>query len=616
MKSIFFLILSSGYVFGFGLSNAKTNNKTFLVGGEEIYQTKCAFCHNGTVKEAPRLEALQNLSFNRIENALKSGVMKIQGASLSQEEISLVAKFISKIDSDKRTVSLGICNETSVFNHQKNNLKVPNWGMGLNNQRFVPSKHTSINEQNIGRLILKWAFGFPEANCARSQPTIAENTLFTASQQGTIYALDLATGCIRWSFQADSEVRSAISIGFDNNGKANRLYFGDFRANVYALDLITKKLIWKKKVDNFEQATITGSLTLYQNRLYVPVSSTEVVSAYNPKYECCKFRGSLVALDAKNGQEIWKTFTVEEAKPQDKNKIGTQNFGPSGAPIWSSPTIDTKRGLVYVGTGENYSTPTSATSDAIIAFSIKTGKIVWIKQTVSQDAWNGACTMPDGANCPKNHGPDYDFGASPILIQRKNGNDIILAGQKSGMVFAMNPNEKGKIIWQAKVGRGGIMGGIHWGMASNENTLFVPINDREAYPADKDKMAFSGLHSIDVNDGKFLWSNVLENKCGDANWSCGSGISAAITLADGLVYGGSLDGIFRVFSSKTGKILFEFDTKQTYKTVNGLEANGGTIDSAGPVVLGNQVFVNSGYAKFGEKAGNVLLCFELKNEIK
>ncbi len=576
--------------------------------GEEIYKSKCVFCHNGTVKEAPRFEALQLLSSNAIIKSLQSGVMKVQGSSLSADEKTLVANFISKIGFQEKTAIAGMCDDLKTPKNETP--KVSNWGMGLSNQRFVDSKTTSITSENAGKLTLKWAFAFPEATCARSQPTIAGNTLYTASQHGIIYAIDTKTGCIKWTFQTESEVRSAISIGTDKNGYANRLYFGDFKANVYALDISTRKLLWKKKIETNEQATITGSLNLYQNRLYIPVSAIEVISAYNPQYECCKSRGSVVALDATNGKQIWKTYTIDEPKPSSKNSVGTQNFAPSGAPVWCSPTIDTKRGLLYIGTGENYTSPSTATSDAIIALSLATGKIEWVKQTVSQDSWNAACTMPDGANCPPNFGPDYDFGAAPILVE--GNQDLILAGQKSGMVYAMNPDKAGEIVWQARVGRGGIMGGIHWGMASDQKTLFVPINDRDVYEVDKDKPAFSGLHALNIADGKFIWSKIQENTCGDAKWSCGPGLSAAITLANDVVFGGSLDGVFHAYSSKNGSIFWEFDTKREFEATNGIKASGGTIDSAGAVVVGNQVFINSGYAKFGEKAGNVLLCFEIK----
>ena len=304
--------------------------------GEQIYQTKCNFCHNGTIKEAPRIESLQLLSSNAIVKALQSGVMKVQGSTLSKKEHELVAEFISKIGKEKNEVIAGKCAENSKENASKT--VVGNWGMGLNNARFV-NKNIGINAANVAKLSLKWVFAFPESTRARCQPTLAGNTIFTSNQNGLIYALDKNSGCIRWTFQAENEVRSSLVIGSDKNGFANRLYFSDFKANVYALDLKNQKLLWKKRVDDHEQATITGTLSLFNGHLYVPVSSTEIVNAMNPKYQCCTFRGSVVALNEQNGDLIWKTYTTEEPKPQGFNKSNTQNFAPSGAPVWSSLTI-------------------------------------------------------------------------------------------------------------------------------------------------------------------------------------------------------------------------------------------------------------------------------------
>ncbi|MDB5242700.1 MAG: pvaA [Spirosoma sp.] len=598
------LLAASGFWGGLPITNDA---------GEQLYKTKCAMCHGGTVAEAPRFEALQRLSVNAITEALQTGVMKAQGASLTPGERRLVAEYISKLGSAETQAKLGQCNQAITVNTSSQKSRISSWGMGLGNLRYVAAPDLRITAGNVAQLSLSWAFAFPDATRARSQPTVVGNTLFTASQQGVIYALDIATGCIRWTFQADAEVRSAMVVGTDENGLANRIYFGDFKANVYALDLRTRQLVWRKRIDDHEQATITGSPVLYRNRLFVPVSSTEVVAAYNAKYPCCTFRGSVVALDVADGAVAWKTYMTTTPAPQALNSAGTQTYGPSGAPVWSSPTIDAKRGLLYIGTGENYSRPASPTSDAILALSLATGKINWIRQTISQDAWNAACTQPGLANCPDQHGPDYDFGAPPILVSRPGQPDLILAGQKSGMVYALNPDADGAIVWQRRVGRGGIMGGIHWGMASDGETLYVPINDHDAWPADSAKPAFPGLHALNVANGSVKWSVIEKDRCEKGTkWVCAPGLSAAITLIPGVVFGGSLDGMLHAYSTTDGRTLWDFNTDQAFDSVNGVRASGGTIDSSGPVVVGDQLFVNSGYAKFGEKAGNVLLAFTLK----
>ncbi len=576
--------------------------------GEKLYLFNCAICHNGAVKEAPKLETLQKYTQQNIVKALKTGVMKVQGAALSSLEQKLVAEYISKITETK--VILGLCvNKKSTLQKPA----VANWGMGLKNQRYIVD-NVGINENNVAKLEVDWVFGFPDATCARTPPTVAGNTIYTASQQGVIYALDKASGCIKWTYQADNEVRSAIVLGTNSSGFVDKIFFADLAANVYAFDIVKMKLLWKKHADDHKVATITGSIAQYNGVLYVPISSGEVISAYNPNYECCTFRGAVMALEAKTGNTIWKTYTIDEPKPTVKNAVGIQNFGPSGAPVWSNPTLDIFRKQLYIGTGENYSQPATKTSDAILALDLITGKIKWATQTIEQDAWNAGCTTtPKSANCPENNGPDYDFGAPPILVKTENGKDILLAGQKSGIVFGLNPDD-GTIIWQKQVGRGGIMGGVHWGMASDSKTLFVPINDKDVYPKDKDKPAFPGVHALNVLDGKSVWSAMEKDICvTPRKFVCAPGISAAITLIPGLIFGASIDGRLHAYSSKSGEKLWEFNTDRTFETANKVAGSGGTIDSTGPVVAGNQLFVNSGYAKFGEKAGNVLIAFKIKN---
>ena len=427
--------------------------------GETLYQTNCALCHNAGLGEAPRLEALQLLSKEAILTSLQTGVMRNQGALLSVEEQEAVALFVSKVDASKISgeTTPGMCEESSAATAK---IRVSNWGLDLSNTRFVKEEALSINAENVSRLALDWVFPFPQASRARCQPTIAGNTLYTADQHGLIYALDRHTGCIRWTYKAENEVRSAISIGTDQDGNAQTLYFGDFKANVYALEIATRKLIWKVQVDDHPDATITGSLNLYQGHLYVPVSSTEIISAARDStYACCTFRGSVVALDASNGRQIWKTYTsADKPAPKGKTRAGTAIMAPSGAPVWSSPTIDSKRQVLYVGTGENYSRPTSEGSDAIIAMSLADGRIQWIRQTIARDAWNAACVGEDGPNCPENHGPDADFGAPPILVSREGKPDLILAGQKSGMVFALDPDNHGEDPLAGTCGPGRLYG--------------------------------------------------------------------------------------------------------------------------------------------------------------
>ena len=583
--------------------------------GAEVYQNNCAVCHSGAVSEAPKLASLQLLSKEAIVTTLRTGVMRNQADRLSKEQHEQLAAFIS---AGKETETLaraitGICKEENSDASLDTTPIIGNWGMGLQNKRYYDGNDLKISAENVSGLKLSWAFAFPNATRARSQPTIVGNTLYTASQHGTIYALDRKTGCIRWTFQAAEEVRSALVVGTDENGVASRLYFGDFAATVYSLDLKTKKLLWKRKVDDHQMATITGSLNVFENRLYVPVSSLEIISAFDENYECCTFRGAMVSLNADTGEQLWKTYTIPEAaKPNGKTRVGTTIMGPSGAPIWTTPTIDTKRRVLYFGTGENYTRPVSKTSDAIMAMNMDDGKILWTQQMYPDDAWNGACVYPPyGPNCPEFHGPDADFGA-PVMLITSGEKDILLAGQKSGDVYALDPDNAGAVLWTELVGRGAIMGGVHWGMASDGETLYVPINDQNDYPLHKEKPIQPGVHALNIKDGKRIWSTIEENRCGESEaYECGPGISAAITATPEVLFAGALDGVLKAYDTKTGKELWAYDTNRDYNAVNGEKAHGGAIDSDGPVVVGNQLFITSGYAKFGEQPGNVLLAFEV-----
>ena len=615
---LFLVVLFVGFVawFYWQISHVPTESIVADLDTKALFETRCGVCHNGGSPEAPLVAALKLLPEERILAAMKTGVMRNQAAMLTEEQHQQLAAYISEVDNTEtvQKVLKGLCATENLEVEISAGPQIDDWGLGLENKRYYNQPDLKINAANVGDLALSWVFAFPNASRARVQPTIAGNTLFTASQLGTVYALDRQTGCIRWTFQANAEIRSALVIGRDSTNKANRLYFSDFNAFVYAVDLTTQKLLWKVKIDEHPNATITGTLSLFEDRLYIPVSSTEILSAVDEQYPCCSFRGSMVALNKADGSLVWKTYTIKDA-PTEKGTTseGTPIFAPSGAPIWTGVTIDTLRRVLYIGTGENYTRPTTKTSDAIIAFALEDGEMLWAQQTMPGDAWNGACvTLFRRGNCPDESGPDADYGAPPILVNA-GSRTILLAGQKSGVVYGLDPDQQGAIIWQQQVGRGGTMGGIHWGMATDGQTLFVPINDRGLYNINKEILKKPGMHALNVADGQQLWSTIEEDRCpGLTLRGCGPGISAAITLTPEVVYGGALDGIMKAYATDDGRELWAYDTKRDYQAVNGVKAFGGAIDSDGPIVVGNQLFITSGYAKFAEKEGNVLLAFVLK----
>lgn len=578
--------------------------------GGALYGANCSMCHDTGEGEAPRTEALRKLLPERILAAMSEGVMVPQAEHLSEEHRWQIAHYLGKIDSG--AVQSNKCSSETMSGAKTSPVYVSNWGHGEGNQRFAAK--SQINSENVASLELDWVFAYPDAARARTQPTVAGNTVYTAGQSGVVFALDMNSGCVLWQYQAEAEVRSAISIDVGPQGEAVRLYFGDFEGSFYGFDINERQLIWKRRVDAHPAATVTGSAILNEDTIYVPVSSREVVSAVNPDYECCTFRGAVLALNKHTGEQVWKTRMVAKPQVVGENSEGTPSWGPSGAPIWSSPTIDVKRGLLYVGTGENYSHPTSKTSDAIVAMSLRDGAISWINQVTKDDAWNGSCGRPNPANCPENRGPDYDFGAPPILVTTKGGKDVILAGQKSGRVYAMDPDNDGKLLWDLQVGRGGIMGGVHWGMATDGLHVYVPVSDISVYAYDAHKPPQSGLHAVDIETGNFVWRTLTKNICGDAKWRCSPGLSAAVSQSNDIVLGGGLDGMVRAFSAETGAILWEFSTNRPFMAANGAIAEGGSLDSDGPVIVGDRMFVTSGYDKWGQKFGNVLLSFKLNKK--
>ena len=455
------------------VSKTKTVDPETLPGAAH-YRQYCAGCHEGQVPKAPQKVFLQMLSADAIHHALTAGIMQPQASAMTAAQKREVADYLGStmVLSGERREAPRCDAAHAKFDPAQLPLQS---GWGYDNRRSIEGADAGLDAASTATLELKWAFEFPNAIRARSQPSIAYGAVFVGSPDGTVYALDLKSGCVRWTFAAGAEVRTGIVVVA---GDEPRVYFGDLIARTYALDAFTGRLIWSVKVDDHPSATQTGTPAYRDSRLYVPVSSLEVTSAADPKYECCTFRGSVVALDAKDGTQLWKSYSI--AKPPSQTgatSAGTRVLGPSGSPIWNSPTVDTRRGLLYVGTGENYSSPADDTSDALFALRMTDGVIQWKRQTTVADAWNVGCMIKDNPNCPTENGPDVDFASGTILTTLASGRDLLLAGQKNGMVYALDPERRGEILWQTKVGRGGVQGGVHFGMALNGGRLYVPISD-------------------------------------------------------------------------------------------------------------------------------------------
>jgi polyvinyl alcohol dehydrogenase (cytochrome) len=572
--------------------------------GADLYAKHCASCHEVIALAAQNRALLKNLTPEFIVRTLAIGTMHTQGARLPAAERAAVAEYLTAKPVHAVDTGAGRCSAEPSRNFSGSQWN--GWGAGLDNSRFQPVSAAGMTAEQVPSLKLKWAFGYPDNYSAFAQPIVAGGRVFVGSALGMVYSLDSASGCTYWSFDAGAGVRTAITIG-----PGNVAYFGDLRANAYALDAVTGKLLWKTTVDDHALSRITGSPALYEGKLYVPVASRSEWLAADSHYECCTFRGSVVALDAKTGKQIWKTYTIaDRPKPTRKTKNGTQLWGPSGGGVWGSPTVDTRRNILYIATGDNYSEPATPMTDAVVALALDSGKVAWARQITSGDLFNGGCGQRDTSVCPEKPGPDFDFGSATILRTLSNGKRLLIAGQKSGVLHALDPDNEGKIVWQQKLGAGSILGGIQWGPAADAETAYAAISDIGFVPGAEgmqpDPKTGGGLFAIQLATGEKLWS-ALPQECHTPR--CSPAQSAAVTTIPGAVFSGSMDGHFRAYSSKDGKIIWDYDSVRDFETVNQIPAHGGSLDGPGAAIAGGMLFVNSGYGYFFGMPGNVLLAF-------
>ena len=533
--------------------------------------------------------------------------MQRQGARLSGDERRSVVLFLTGRAADRPATEsgAGFCAKVEPFSVEASRPSWNGWGVDLANTRLQPVSSAGLTASQIPGLQLRWAFGFPETSSAWGQPAVMGGRIFIGSQNGSVYSLDAKSGCVYWKFEAQGSIRTAPVIGKRPGGEGYSVYVGDLGGRTYALDAATGRQLWIRKVDDHPYVRITGGAQLYRDRLYVPVASLEEGVPRDLTYACCTFRGSVVTLDARDGSIIWKSSMITTPlKARGVNKGGVTQYGPSGAAVWSAPTIDAKRNCVYVGTGNGYTGPDQPTNDAIVALDLDTGKLVWSKQLSPKDiAYVDRCTPgPDNPECPEERGPDVDFGNSPILAKLESGRELIVAGQKSGIGWAIDPDRQGAVVWQYRAGLGGSLGGMEWGSAVDERNAYFPVSDIQ-----REKPG--GLHAVSLATGERIWYSPPPPLLCKEKRGCNAALSAAITAIPGAIFAGSNDGGLRAYSTKDGSLLWEFDTNRSFETVNKVPATGASIIGPGPVVVGGMVFVNSGYGAYGGRPGNLLLAF-------
>ena len=583
---------------GADVASGQTASRVIL-----LIDQRCANCHRDPgadrapdVADAPEPATLRQMTPETILQAITTGAMRVHAEGVPDEVKRAMAEYMSgrklgdPAAGDARRMpnrcpagpAIGDLSAMPAWN---------GWAPDTTNARF--QKAAGLSPADVPQLTLKWAFGFPGVSSVYGQPTVAGGRVLVGVDTGYVYSLDTATGCVHWSFLAETGVRNAISVGaLSGQRERHAAYFGDIRANVYAVDAATGELLWKVNVDAHPLAVITGAPTLHGGRLYVPVSSREEAAGSSLNYPCCTFRGSIVALDAATGRQLWKTYAVADPPSRSRrNSAGTQLWTGAGAAIWHAPTIDPRSRAVYVATGDAYTEPAARSTDAVMAIHMDTGDLLWSVQDVENDAWLVGCAREPTENCPKDLGPDFDFGASPMLRTLPDGRRVLLAGQKSGQVFAHDPDRQGALMWKALLVDTAGAAEILFGGAADDQTAYFGLDN-------------GALVALDPATGQQKWALPAHPQ------GSRRGFTAALTAIPGVLFVGGRDGTLRAFASDTGRTVWSFDMLQEFGTVNAVAAKGGSMGAPGPTVAGGMLFVGSGYVGLGNGTpGNVLLAF-------
>ena len=584
--------------------------------GFGIFQQRCMNCHGnpGATQNTPEPAALRQLAPEAIYDALTTGVMRVQGQSLTEVQKKQVAESLSGRPLGTDTAG----DAASMPNRCANNPPFANpasgpawngWGADVANTRFQSAKAAGLTAEDVPRLTLKWAFGYPNGVSALSQPTVVSGRVFVGADTGYLYSLDADTGCVYWSFKTKAGVRSALSVGpvTDRGATKYAVYAGDLKGHVYALSAQTGSLLWTGHPEEHFTARVTGAPTLHSGRLYVPISSWEEFSASSLDYPCCTSRGSVAAFDASSGRQLWKTYVIpEDPQPVRKNSQGIQLWAPAGGSVWNSPTVDAQRRVIYFGTGDATTAPAAKTSDAVLALHMDTGKIRWSYQAFPNDSFLVGCDGPAKTdNCPVVQGPDLDIPASPILRALPGGRRILLVATKPGDLIALDPDRNGEVIWKRNIGNApntdtkeGALAAfrdyaIMWGGAADRENAYFGLSG-------------GTVAAVKLATGEQVWMTTVVPQGKRVSYN------AAASLIPGVLFVGGNDGSLTALATADGRKLWEFDTARQFATVNKVPAKGGAISVPGATIVGGMLFVPSGYGIIGGNTGNVLLAFSAK----
>ncbi len=577
---------------------------------EASFTRICAGCHGDPpVARAMTRAAMAALPPEHIFKVISAGRMAPYAMQLGPERQRALAIHISNTAwgsvPEPAAETLALCEATDAA--ADSTVLWSGWSPGLDNARLQPAARAGLSAADLGRLELRWAFGFPGATTVGVQPAALGERLFVGSPAGGVYALDAKRGCAWWKTDTEGPVRATPVIAPDPDGEGFVLYVADRRAWLYAIDAESGELRWKAQQDPHPTAVITATPVLDGGTLYFATASVEKGFSASPEYDCCTFRGSVIAVDAVSGKQKWQTWLVGEPEKQKTGASGVTRYGPSGVGAWSAATVDRRAGALYVTTGNAYTGPAPETSDAVVALDLETGAIRWTYQAEADDAWTLACVTPGSDPVvTEDCGPDLDFGAAAILRELPGGRRLLLAGQKSGVMHALDPDRNGAVVWKKRLSPGGVLGGIEWGFAADEDVAYVPISD---VWENKDTPATAGgLYALRIEDGETLWQTPAPVPDCGATPGCSAGQPQAATLIPGVVFSGSMDGHLRAYDSASGAVLWDVDTRGQHATVNGVTGSGGSLKGAGVTVVDGWVYVASGYGLWG-MPGNLLLAY-------
>jgi polyvinyl alcohol dehydrogenase (cytochrome) len=573
--------------------------------GAELYASRCAVCHDhASGRVPPKVLISITRSAEDVIDTLSLGVMRSQATGLSAGQIRSLAVYLTGKEPQPRAAAdANPCKAAPAPQPAAGDWR--GWGLDLASSRF--QTEPGFSAAQVPRLKLRWTFAYP-GRAAFNQPAVIGNLVLTGGTGGRIFALDAKSGCTYWSYDAGALVRTGIVIAEVPAARApdhqarTVAWFGDDRGTLHAIDVRDGRRLWTQRLDDHPITRLVGTPQLHGSTLYAPVSSFEEVAAADPKYRCCTFRGSLVALDAGSGRPLWRAYTVRTPAEEVKTASGQVLSGPAGGAVFSAPTIDPKHGRIYLGTGDSYTNVVSDSTNAVLALNLDDGARVWTHQVAKNDAWILLCKGEPTGNCPSPLGPDFDFSSSPMLITHGD-RQFLVAGAKSGIVYGLDPQAGGHLLWQRVLARGTPNGAILWASANDGVRAYIATSEYDP----EAKQGPGALVALDPATGAVRWRTPTpEDPCAWGTENCSHALLAGVAVMPGVVFAGAMDGYMRAYDARDGHIVWQFDTGQSFDAVNGVRGHGGAIDYGGEVIANGMLFVNSGSMR---QPGNLLLAF-------